>query len=493
MNRSVRAFPAAVLALAATAACGARAPSVLPAPPPNETRLVIFHSNDVHGKIDRFAKVAAILKKERDGGAEVFYLCAGDNFTGNPIVDRFDPRGEPVLEIYNRLGLDALCPGNHDFDYGLDVLERFAARARFPVVSANIRDPMNLFPQLRPSVVLTGRTGVKIALFGLIQIEAGSGLPSTLPERVRGLRFDEPFRKALEMKGLRREGQVFIGLTHLGLSQDRKLAELMPELDVIVGGHSHTRVDPAETVNGVLIAQTGSDNRYLGRVDLLLRDGRVVEKKGRLIDLDREKREDPEVRKMIEAFNRDPSLTRVLASAPFDITGKDALGSLMTDAWRRELKLDIAFQNNGGIRLYRLDRKITIKDVYALDPFENQVVVIEMTADEIRGLIRESFERGSTLDLQVSGIVYTVVIDDEKRVLEVRLSCPDGTPLPEDRTYRVGLSSYIPSAYDFEHKDPGKAIGITTADAMIRFLEKRPDLSLYRNIHRAFKEPRGVR
>ena len=485
MKRMIRLVPAAGLVLAGILASGSGSPAAAEIPPSGETRIVIFHSNDVHGKIENFAKVAAILKKERASGAEVFYLCAGDNFTGNPVVDRFEPKGEPVLEIYNRLGLDALCLGNHEFDYGLDVLESFTARARFPVVCANARDDSGVLPHLRSSVVLTGRKGTKIVLFGLIQIEAGNGLPSTLPERVAGLRFEEPFLKASELKDLRGDAPLFIGLTHLGLGQDRKLAEQMPGLDAIIGGHSHTRVDPAATVNGVLVAQAGSDNRFLGRVDLVLRDGRVAEKKGCLIDLDREKKEDREIKRLIEEFNENPALARVLASAPFDITGKEALGSLMTDAWRRELGLDIAFQNNGGIRLRRLSRKITVKDVYALDPFENQVVVIIMTTDEIRDLIRISFEKGEGIDLQVSGLVYTVRIDAERRVQDVQLIGQDGRPLQEDRTYKVGFSSYIPSAYDFAHRDPGKSLGITTADALINYLEKRPRLSGYQNVQRA--------
>jgi 5'-nucleotidase/UDP-sugar diphosphatase len=493
MKKAARFIPAAFLTLAATMAAGGCASGAATTPAPGETRLVIFHSNDVHGKIDNFAKVAAILEKERKSGADVFYFCAGDNFTGNPIVDRYDPRGEPILEIYHRLRLDLICPGNHEFDYGLDVLEGFAARARFPMISANIRDPSGLFPHLRPSADLETREGMKVAVFGLIQIEAGNGLPSTLPERVQGLQFDEPLQKALEMKTIRPENHVFIALTHLGLDQDRKLAELMPELDAIIGGHSHTRVDPAEIVNGVLIAQAGSDNRYLGRVELRLRDGRVVEKVGRLIDLQGKLKEDPEVKAMINRFDMNPALTRVLVTAPFDITGKEALGSLMTDSWRRELGLDIAFQNNGGIRLHRLNRKITVKDVYALDPFENRVVVIDMTAAEIRGLVRKSFERGDSIDLQVSGLVYTVRVDAEGSVREVLLVDPDGRPLPEDRTFKVGFSSFIPSAYDFEHKDPGRSLGITTADALIRFLEKRPNLSFYRNVRRAFMEPRVIR
>lgn len=456
------------------------------APDLGETRIVFFHSNDVHGKIDNFGKIAALLDRERKSGAEVFYLSSGDNFTGNPVVDQATPPGQPVLEIFNRLGLAALCLGNHEFDYGLDNLERFLDQARFPLLTANVKAPPGRLPQLRPSVVLKTRGGVKIALFGLLQIEAESGLPSAHPDKLNGLRFEDPMKTAAAMKSLRRGNEVLIALTHLGYDQDRRLAGTMPELDVIIGGHSHTKVDPADLVNGVLVAQTGSDNRFLGRVEITVRGGRVVQKSGRLIDLKGKLETVPDVEAMIAAYNRNPALERVLATAPFVIEGKDALGSLMTDSWRAVYGLDVAFQNNGGIRQNRLGEKIRLKDVYTVDPFENQVVEIAMTAAEIRGLIRSSFERGGEIDLQVSGLTYTVKADTRGRVKDIVLKTPAGQLLPEGRTYKVGLSSFIASAYAFTHRDPGRTLGTTTA-ALIAFLESHPDLSVYRDIRRAFQ------
>jgi len=485
-----RPFRAGSFLLAAVLAGGLACASCASLPPaPAETRIVIFHSNDIHGKIDNFAKVAAIIEAERKSGADVFYFCAGDNFTGNPIIDQYEPPGEPMLELLNRLGLDLLCPGNHEFDIGLENLGKFAARARFPLVSANIQAPAGMLPQLRPSVVLRTRGGIRIAVFGLLQIEAGNGLPSTHPDKVRGLRFSEPLARAREMKGLRRGNQVFLALTHIGYEDDLRLAAQMPELDAIIGGHSHTRVDPAETVNGVLVAQAGSDNRYLGRVELLVRGGRVVEKKGGLIDLGGKLAEDPEVKAMIVRFNQNPALARLIIEAPFAIEGKDALGSLMTDAICRSHGLDVAFQNNGGIRLNRLPEKITLKDIYTLDPFGNQVVEIDMNAQEIRSLVHAAFAKGGDIDLQVSGLSYTVRVGADRAIREILLRGPDGAPLPEDRTFKVGVSSYVASSYDFTHKDPGRGLGSTTADALIRFLESRPDLSVYRGIQRAFQDP----
>jgi 5'-nucleotidase/UDP-sugar diphosphatase len=477
-----------LLALALLAGCGFFSCASVP-PAPVDTRIVIFHSNDIHGKIDNFAKVAAIIAREKQGGAEVYYFIAGDNFTGNPVIDQYVPPGEPMLELLNRLGVDVLCPGNHEFDIGLENLRNFAARARFPFVSANIEAPAGVLPGLRKSVVLKTRGGVRIAVFGLIQIEAGNGLPSTHPDKVKGLKFSEPLAKARDMKNLRRGNQVFLALTHIGYEDDLRLAAQMPELDVIIGGHSHTRVDPAEIVNGVLVAQAGSDNRFLGRVELRVRGDRVVEKKGELIDLGKKLDEDPEVKAMIAKFNQNPVFARVITEAPFAIEGKDALGSLMTDAICRVHGLDIAFQNNGGIRLNRLPEKITIKDIYTLDPFGNQVVEIAMNAEEIRALIRAAFEKGKDLDLQVSGLAYTVRTDGDLRIREILLRGTDGRPLPEGGTFKVGVSSYVASSYNFSHKDPGRGLASTTAEALIRFLESRPDLSVYRDIQRAFQDP----
>ncbi|MBM3293091.1 MAG: bifunctional metallophosphatase/5'-nucleotidase [Candidatus Aminicenantes bacterium] len=449
-------------------------------------RIVIFHSNDVHARIDNFAKVKAILDAERRTGAEVFFFSAGDNFSGNPVVDRYDPPGEPMLELLDLLDVDVLSIGNHEFDYGMEILGRLTSR--FRTVSANMEAPPGVLPGLKPWVVLSARGGVNIAVFGVIQVERDSGLPSTHPDKLKGLRFSEPLAKALEMKALRPAAQVLIGLTHIGHDQDLLLARRMPELDVIIGGHSHTRVDKAEKVNGVLVAQAGANNLFLGRVDLWVKNGRVVKKKGRLIDLGKERREDAAVKAAIAEFQRNPALARVVVRAPHEISDKNNLGSLMTDAIREVNGLDVAFQNNGGIRLNRLPLEITLNDIYTLDPFGNPIVEIVMTPAEIRGLIKASFEKDSKIDLQVSGLTYAVRTDEANRVGEIRLRLPDGSPPAEDRTYKVGINSYIASAYRFAHQDPGRSLQTTVADDLIKYLESGADLSIYRDLRRAIWE-----
>lgn len=226
----------------------------------------------------------------------------------------------------------------------------------------------------------------------------------------------------------------------------------------------------------------------MGRVELRIRGGRVVEKKGVLIDLDGPMAEDVEVKNMIVRFNQNPAFAKVIVEAPFEIVGKDALGCLMTDAMRQVHGLDIAFQNGGGIRLNRLPKKITLKDIYTIDPFGNQVVQFAMTAAEIRGLIKSSLEKGGEIDLQVSGISYVVRSDSARQIKEILLRDLDGRPLAEDKKFQVGVSSYVASSYNFTHADPGRSLQSTTADALIRYLQSGADLGIYRDIQRAFLE-----
>jgi 5'-nucleotidase/UDP-sugar diphosphatase len=218
-------------------------------------------------------------------------------------------------------------------------------------------------------------------------------------------------------------------------------------------------------------------------------------KKGVLIDLSKVRDEDETIKAMIAKYHQNPALARVIATAPLEITGKNALGSLMTDAIRKVHSLDIAFQNNGGIRLNRLPLAITFKDVYTLDPFGNQIVQFVMTPSELRSLIKTSYEKRREIDLQVSGMDYIVSTDGAQQIREIKLRNPDGSPLAEGRTYKVGLSSYIASSYNFAHQDPGRSLQSTTAEALIRYLQSGVDLGIYRDVRRASweQEPEAPR
>jgi len=443
-----------------------------------EVHLVIFHTNDVHAKIDHFARIAALVSRERRANPNVLLLSAGDNFSGNPVVDQAVPRGEPMLLLMNRLRYDAMELGNHDFDFGQPVLNRFIRKARFPVLCANVDLTAAKVRGIRPGTILRVG-GLRIALLGLIQTEKESGIPSSHPARLEGMRFSDGLEYAKKLPPLRQGADVAIVLSHLGVEVDTKLAAEVPGIDLIVGGHSHTTIAEPMEINGVLIAQAGGDGQYLGRIDLTVQNGRIVEKRGTLIDLRKETAEDSAVRAMVTRFEANPSLNTVIGHVGRPLSGKSELGALMTDAVQKTLRLDVVFQNSGGIRVDQLKEPVRKRDIYQLDPFENEIVVYRMSPAEIRGLIQYDYCRRNQIDLQPAGLDYTIRATTNGDFREVVLKRLDGGTFDEGQTYTVGVNSYIASTYQFPRRDPGQSLKVTVASAILQYLGNGADLSTY--------------
>ncbi len=462
--------------------------TALSAPAPRgKITLVIFHTNDIHGRVQNFAKIHALVARERKINPHVLLLSVGDNFSGNPIVDQAVPRGEPILKLMNRLGYDAMALGNHDFDFGQPVLARFIRKASFPVISANTDSSATPLKKILPEVTLkVGK--LRIALCGLIQTEKGSGLPSTLPERVEGVRFSDAIDTAKKLSPLRRKADLGIVLSHLGVEADHRLASEVPGIDLIVGGHSHTLIREPQSVNGVLIAQAGGNGDFLGRIEVTFQDGKIVEKRGTLIDLRQETAETPDIRAMIEKFEANPHLNRVIKNLARPLTGKNELGSLMADAVLKVLNLDVVFQNSGGVRLDELRDPVRVRDIYQLHPFENDIVVYRLTPDEIRGLIRYDYSRRNQLDLLPAGLSYTVRVDAAGEAREVVLKRLEGKEFVESQPYSVGVNNYIASTYQFPHRDPGQGVHVSVAGLILQYLGSGADLSGYTGTVRARTE-----
>ena len=446
-------------------------------PNTDETKIVILHVNDMHAAIDRFSKIAKYVETEKQQNENVFFFDAGDNFTGNPVVDQYKPKGDPVRQLLYKMKVDVLELGNHEFDFGQELLKGFITGAPFPVISANIEVKSGIIPQPKPFTILKTKNGIKIAVLGLIQVEKQNGMPSSHPDNLKGLTFPDPLETAKKYKYLRKDNEVFIALTHLGTEDDEPLAKLMPELDVIVGGHSHTTIDKQMEVNGVLITQAASSGKYVGRIELVVKNGKVIQKTSKLIDVKNLTESNPELDEMIKKFNDNPELDKIVVKYPRSYRGKLELGNYTTDAIRKLFNLDAAFHNSGGLRIDALPEDVKLRDIYSLHPFSNSIVKFEMTPEEIRSLIRFDYEKNKGLDLKVSGLVYIVTADKDGKVKSIDLRDRRGNPLDENKTYTVGINDYISASYKFNHKDPGKSLMLTAAEVLLQAIEKKLDIT----------------
>jgi len=380
-------------------------------------RLVFLHTNDEHGVIKNYGRIAwkaAQLEEEYD---HVFLVSGGDIFSGNPVVDEYvidgeNLRGKPMIDLMNMAGYDVLVIGNHEFDYGQEVLQDRIDDAEFPLILANIDAREGYLEDPEPYVILETELGTRVSFLGLVQITPAQ-IPSTHPGNLGGLEFFDPVEVALEYEYLREESEIFVGLTHLGYSWDQELAQAMGSLDLIIGGHSHSVIETPGLYNDVLIAQAGADTNYLGKivVEYCPSEGEVVSREGRLLDVEDIDETKPEVEDRISYFEgqMEEIFARRINYMPETLSGNMELGSMMTDAMVETLMVDFAFQNNGGIRVSQMSGLITVGCVFEIEPFGNDIVIYDMLPDDIRSLLRYSYERRNSIDLQTAGMHYEVV------------------------------------------------------------------------------------
>lgn len=448
---------------------------------PDDRQAVIFSVNDMHAAIDNFPKLAWIVDSLRSVYPNLLLIAAGDNQTGNPINDQFPEKGLPMIDLMNAVGFNLSAVGNHEFDTGPEGFSNLILKANFGFICANVSGGGRHSLKISPYKIFTLPNGLKVAFLGLLQL-GQNGIPDSHPDNVRDFVFRSPCETALEYLWLKDSSDVFIALTHIGFEEDVKLAETMPAgIDLIIGGHSHTRVDREQIHNGILITQAENKLKYGTLIRLTVNtDGRIT-RSMQLIDIRNSKKEKPEIRSMVDRYNDNPVLNQAVATATDDFSSYEELGYLMADAQRAAAGADIALMNPGGVRIDQLPKgPVTIKNVYQLDPFGNELVVTKLTGSEIFSLLRAAWPVDEKSPVYTSGITTGTRVNDQGDPEEIKILTNDGKPLDMNQVYTVAMNSYMTQVYRYEHADPGQSLFFTTAEALIRYLKQEGNLRSYR-------------
>jgi 5'-nucleotidase / UDP-sugar diphosphatase len=450
--------------------------------------IIILHTNDMHAKIDNMGKLAYLADSLKKTHLYVFLVAAGDNFTGNPVVDMVADKGYPMIDLMNKCGFDLSALGNHEFDMGQEFLEKRIKQASFPFICCNIDLSGTKMTQLKPYAILKAGNNLQIPFLGILQT-GDNGLPDAHPSRFKGIKFSNGIETAKDYAWLREKYGILIGLTHLGVDTDVVLARTMPQFDLLIGGHSHTLIDSLMIVNGVMIVQAASGLKYVGKTTLLVENGHVTNRSDEIISLDSIHRVDTIVQKLIDQYNNNQELQRVVGEAEVPVVGFDQLGSLISDALKNQLKVDFAFMNRRGIRINALEQgNITLKNIYQLDPFQNEVMKFRMSGNELISLIRYAYNLKNMIDLAVSGMTYTITTDTTGHFISVDMQDNTGKPIDPLLDYTVAINSYAASAYRFDHRDPGSSTGITSEEVLINYLQQVKKVN-YTGVKRTFVKP----
>ena len=446
-----------------------------------EKQAIIFAVNDIHATLDNFPKLAWVVDSLRAIYPDMLLVAAGDNQTGNPVNDQYPEKGLPVIDLMNATGFDISAVGNHEFDSSPLGFSKLTQKAKFSFISANVTADNSLNILLNPYRIITLPNGLKIAFLGLLHINQ-NGIPDSHPDNVKGFTFRSPLDVAPEYIGLKGQSDIFIALTHIGFENDVKLAETMPEgIDVIIGGHSHTRVEKEQVFNGILITQAENKLKYGTLIKITRQSDGTLAKSMELLDIRNRKNEKPAIRAIVDKYKDNPVLQEVIATAASDFSSYEELGYLMADAQRTAAGADIALVNPGGVRIDRLaSGPVRVMHVFQLDPFGNELVVTRLTGNEIRSLMLAAFPVDDKLPVYPSGIRTRLSLDASGNLADVVLLTESGSPLEMDKTYTVAMNSYMTLVYKYSHADPGQSLFITTADATIGYLRKIKDVRSYK-------------
>ncbi|MDW8322117.1 MAG: bifunctional UDP-sugar hydrolase/5'-nucleotidase [Armatimonadota bacterium] len=441
--------------------------------PPRYWKLTILHTNDTHGNLFPFnypdppdpstqeaqlalrrniggvARRATLVKQLRHTFGTTWVVDVGDFHDGTAFS--IEHRGQADVAAMNALGYTIATHGNHEFNNTRAQWQQLVQMAKFPVVCANVMDSSTKQPLLKPYELMQVE-GARIAVFGLVT-ESTRGYPATR-EGIEILDAIDTARRLVPE--LRSRADVVVLLSHLGYEVDQRLAREVPGIDIIVGGHSHTRLAKPDFVpageltsafqkNGTVIAQAFQWGGELGKLEIILRRDPQTGKwsfmsyRGELILVSPDIPEDPSVKAVVERYWK--PIKRyygvLLGEAEDDFTrrGTDyAEYHLVADAIREMVGTEADLQNMGGVRAPILRGPVTRYDLAKALPFGNTVVKFRVTGAQLRELLRRTRPA-------VSGIRYRY---QRGELLEVTVN---GQPLQDDRQYLLSTNSYFAGRY----------------------------------------------
>ncbi len=441
-----------------------------------QVSLTILHTNDTHGHLLPFSypsaaapesELAAMQERRNIGGiarratlvkrlrmqleprgTTVWLVDTGDFSDGTSFSTEY--HGEADVAAMNAAGYTLGTLGNHEFNLPLSRLRVLLEQFTFPVLCANAVEISTGRPLTQPSLVRE-LGPLKIGIFGLTAREGGGYQAGK-----DGVSFLDEIDTARRMvNALRARADIVIALSHAGQKTDERIGNTVEGLDVIVGGHSHSRLATghfvwrtpelkAKEINGTVIVQAYQWGGELGRLDLLFDRGssgswHVGHWRARLLPITSGIPDDESVAAVVDHYWK-PIAKRYgevigRATDDFNARGNDlAPYNLVADSVREVFGADIALENIGGVRAPLVKGNITLEDLVNMDPFGNTVVTFEISGRRLKEVLRQAKPA-------VSGIRYRL---ENGELAEVTVA---GRPVDDSRTYTGVTNSYLAESF----------------------------------------------
>jgi len=427
-----------------------------PSSPRVRAPVTFLQINDVYTTVPvdglgGLARVATLKQRLAAAGRTPFLVLAGDFLSPSVASSTF--KGEHMVAALNAAGLDMATLGNHEFDFGDDVLIQRMREAKWQWVVSNVVDTRTGKPigNAAPYVVRTFGA-LKVGFVGLCLTSS-----EITADKLPHTRILDPLDAAAQyLPVLKREGAtVIVAVTHLAFATDRALVARFPEIDLVIGGHEHYLITTTE--NRSLISKAGSDAKFVARIDVnRLADG-TVERFYELLPITSALADEPRTAEVVASYEArlgaELQIVVGVARVPLDGVSQHLrstetnLGDLVADAIRADAGTDLAIVNSGSIRGNRVFAAgpLTRRTLIEMHPFDNVITKVAMPGRVVLEALNAGVSRlpaAAGMFPQVSGLTMTVdrTAPVGSRVREVRVN---GQPLDPNRTYTVAMPDYI--------------------------------------------------
>lgn len=458
--------------------------------------LNILHINDLHSRIESINKFDSTCSVEEEGKNECFggvarlktlidqkrqertgknllLLNAGDNFQGSLFFTTY--KGAAEAEFLNLMKFDAMTVGNHEFDESEDGLASFLDKVTFPVVTANVlpSHKSKIGDRIKPSIVLDVG-GQKVGIVGAVANDTPE-LASPGPDILIG---EDVATITSAVEELKKQGiNKIVALTHVGYPRDLAAIAKIPDVDVVVGGHSHSLLSNTdEKAEGpyptmvdnpggykVPVVQADSYSKYLGDLMVTFDDNGVVKAaKGDPILVDSSVKPDETVVARVKELAKpiEELRTKVIGKteAPIDGSRESCrakeceMGSLVADAMLDRVKgqgVTVAITNGGGLRASIDGGDVTMGEVITVLPFQNTLSTFQLKGADIRAALENGLsqvEEGGGRFPQVAGLRFSFDRSKPAGSRLVSVEVEDGgafAALDPEKTYSLVSNNFM--------------------------------------------------
>ncbi len=438
-----------------------------------------------------YARIATIIRQIRSElEGRVLFCDCGDTLHGT--YPALQTQGQALIPILNELAFDAMS-SHWEFAYSPATFKQLAAQLSYPTLAINVYDKATkelIFPPYRVKEV----GGIRIGMVGIASNIIDKTMPPSFSEGVRFTLGREELPTFVDILRMKEKVDLIVLISHLGFAQDMKLLSEVDGIDVCLSGHTHNRLYKPVLQGKTLVIQSGCHGSFLGRLDVEIQEGKIVDYQHQLIEVEEGIKADPVVDKMVKKalspFQKE--LSKVVGETETALNRSTMLESTMDNfllqALMESTGSEMAFSNGWRYGAPVIPGKVTLNDLYNSIPMNPPVSTVYISGEELLAMLEENLERTFASDPyeQMGGYVkrslgLTVYLKIEnpkgKRIQQVFVGKEELDP---KRSYYVAFVTEqgVSSKYGTQRETHAEH----AIDAMLSYLAKhRPVRAELRN------------